>query len=125
MKKVMVLAVIGVFALSMIGAAYAADVKATVAGKISVADKVASVKVSEAKGDDGKAIADLAGKSLTISGAKAADAVKLAGKDAVIKGTVKDGKDIAATDVAEKKAAAPAPKPAAPAPAPAPAAPAK
>ncbi len=124
------------------GSAYAAapaaakEVKASVTGKIEVkmekvADKevkVPFVVVAEAKGADGKVIADLKGKTLKIVGPKVAEAEKLAGKEAMVAGVVKE-MTIDATMAMEKKAPAPAPKapaPAAPAPAaPAPAAPAK
>lgn len=116
MKKIATLAVVMVFAVALV--AYAADVKVTAVGKVELKDKVCSIKIAEAKGEDGKAIADLKDKVLKVIGAKCADVEKLAGKDVEVKGIVK-GTDIDVAAVAEKKAPAPAPKPAAPAPKPA------
>jgi len=112
MKKILTLATVMVFALSLVGVAYAADVS----GKVEVKEKVCSIKVSEAKGDDGKVIADLKGKDLKVTGAKCADVEKLAGKEVEAKGKIKDNKEIDVASVAEKKAPAPkAPAPKAPA----------
>jgi len=103
--------------------AFAADIaketKATVMGKIEVKTekmankevKVAYITVSEAKGMDGKAMSNLVGKTLKVVGAKAMDAEKLAGKEATLTGTIK-GNTIQATQVMEKKAAAPTSAPA-------------
>ncbi len=83
--------------------AFAADVKATVVGKVSVQNNVASIQVKEAKDDTGKALADLAGKSLKVVGSKSADVCKLNGKDVEAKGTVKNNNtEIEVTEVKEK-----------------------
>lgn len=85
--------------------AFAGDVKATIYGKVSVQNNVASIQVKEAKDDTGKAIADLAGKNLKVIGAKSADVVKLNGKDVEAKGTVKNNNtEIEVTEVKEKPA---------------------
>jgi glycine betaine/choline ABC-type transport system substrate-binding protein len=68
-----------------------------------VKEKVVSIKIAEAKGADGKVVADLTGKTLKVTGAKVADVEKLAGKEVQVKGTVK-GTDIDVTMVAEVKA---------------------
>lgn len=122
MKKVATLVTILV-AMAVVGYGFTAfaadtkacaDVKATVTGKVEVKTekvagkdaKVSYINVAEAKGEDGKVIADLKGKSLKVIGAKAADAEKLAGKEVEAKGTVKAGKEIDATSIAEKTAPA-------------------
>lgn len=84
---------------------FAADVKATVTGKVSVQNNVASIAVSEAKDASGKAIADLNGKTLKVIGAKSADVVKLSGKEVIAEGTVKNNAEIDVTSVKEKPAA--------------------
>ncbi len=117
MKKVIAFAAVLALMLTMVGGAYAADVKANITGSVVVKEKAVSIRVTTAKGEDGKPIAALAGKVLAVTGAKAADVEKLAGKHVEASGTVKDDKEIDVTTVAEKTA--PAPKPAAPAPAPA------
>ena len=102
MKKVLVMGILMAVTLAFVGAAYAADVAATVTGKVEVKDKVCSIKVAEAKGADGKAIADLKDKVLKVVGAKCADVEKLVGKNVEAKGTVK-GADLDVASVAEKK----------------------
>ncbi|MCX5758257.1 MAG: hypothetical protein NTU83_07070 [Candidatus Hydrogenedentes bacterium] len=101
MKKVLTLVTIMAVTLAFAGVAFAADGPVTATGKIEVKDKVSSLKVAEAKGADGKAVADLAGKDLKCTGAKAADCAKLAGKEVEAKGTVK-GAEIDVTAIAEK-----------------------
>jgi hypothetical protein len=124
MKKVVTLAAILV-AVAIAGYgfnAFAADVKATVTGKVEVKAekvdgkdvKVTSIAVAEAKGEDNKAIADLKGKVLKVVGAKVADVEKLAGKEVEAKGVVKEAKEMDVTSVVDKT---PVPKPAAPKPA--------
>jgi len=122
MNKVAMLVTVLV-AIAVVGCAFTAfaadtkacaDVKATVTGKVEVKTekvdgkdaKVAYINVTEAKGEDGKAIADLKGKSLKAIGAKAAEVEKHAGKEVEAKGTVKAGKEIDVTSVAEKTAPA-------------------
>lgn len=105
MKKFTTFALAVAIALAFSGAAFAADV----IGKVEVKDKVCSIKVSEAKGDDGKAIDALKGKDLKVVGAKCADVEKLAGKEVTAKGAIKDNTSIDVASVAEQKApAAPA-----------------
>jgi hypothetical protein len=104
-KKLSILAVAIAVAFVLSVGAYAADVKATVSGKVTVQNNAASIQVKEAKDDSGKAIADLAGKTLKVVGAKSADAVKLNGKDVEAKGTVKNNAEIDLTAIAEKAAA--------------------
>jgi len=104
MKKALMFGTILMFAVAMVAPAYAADLVVTAVGKVEVKDKVVSIKVAEAKGADGKAVADLKDKVLKVTGAKVADVEKLAGKEVEVKGTVK-GADIDVTAVAEKKAA--------------------
>ncbi len=66
--------------------------------------KVATITVTEAKGADGKAIADLAGKTLTAKGGKGlAELEALSGKEVVAKGTVIGGKTIVVDSATEKK----------------------
>ena len=110
MKNVLTLGLILIFAVALVAPAYAADLVVTAKGKVEVKEKVVSIKIAEAKGADGKAVADLAGKTLKVTGAKVADVEKLAGKEVEVKGTVK-GADIDVTAVAEVKAPV-APKPA-------------
>jgi len=108
MKKVLTLGMILMFAVALVGSAYAADVPVTATGKVEVKDKVVSIKIAEAKGADGKAIADLKDKTLKVVGAKLADVEKLAGKEVEVKGIVKGADiDVASVAVVEKK---PAPK---------------
>jgi hypothetical protein len=102
MKKVVTLATIMMFALAFVGVAYAADILVTATGKVEVKDKDVNLKIAEAKGLDGKAIADLKDKVLKVVGAKCEDVKKLAGKEVEVKGTVK-GADIDVTTVALKK----------------------
>lgn len=104
MKKVVTLVTIVAVTMAFAGVAFAADGPVTATGKIEVKDKVSMLKISEAKGADGKAVADLAGKDLKVVGAKAADAEKLGGKEVEAKGTVK-GAEIDVTAIAEKAAA--------------------
>jgi hypothetical protein len=108
MKKALLLGTILVFAVALVAPAYAADLAVSATGKVEVKDKVASIKITEAKGTDGKPVAELAGKVLKVIGAKAADVEKLAGKEVEVKGVVK-GAEI---DVASVAAVAPAPAPA-------------
>ena len=108
MKKVLTLGMILMFAVALVGSAYAADVPVTATGKVEVKDKVVSIKIAEAKGADGKAIADLKDKTLKVVGAKLADVEKLAGKEVEVKGIVKGADiDVASVAVVEKKAPAP------------------
>ncbi|MCX8065750.1 MAG: hypothetical protein N3G21_11365 [Candidatus Hydrogenedentes bacterium] len=105
MNKGMLLAVTLLIAGALTMSAFAADIKATVSGKVSVQNNIASIQVKEAKDDAGKAIADLAGKTLKVVGAKSADVVKLNGKDVEAKGTVKNNNtEIEVTEVKEKPA---------------------
>jgi len=123
MKTFLTLATIAAVALAFTGIAFAADGPVTATGKIAVKDKVSSLAVTQATGADGKVQADLAGKTLKIVGAKAAEAEKLAGKTVEVKGTVK-GADIDASAIGEKAAPAVAAAPVAPVAPAAPAAPA-
>ncbi len=102
MKKLVTLAVAVALVVAFSGVAMAADVT----GKVEVKDKVVSIKVAEAKGDDGKAIDALKGKDLKVAGAKVADVEKLSGKEVEAKGAIKDNTEIDVTSVAEKKAPA-------------------
>jgi len=111
MSKLVTIAVAVALAMSFTGVAFAAEV----IGKVDCKDKVCSIKVSEAKGDDGKAIDALKGKDLKVIGAKAADVQKLAGKEVLAKGAIKDNKEIDVASVAEKAPAAAPAAPAAPA----------
>jgi len=121
MKKVF--AFVGILALVLAftaTSAFAADLKASVTGKVTKGEKSTTIKVDTAKGEDGKDIADLKGKDIEVKGDKLADVQKLAGKDVTAKGAVTDNASINVTSVEEKKAeaakpAAPAAKPAAPA----------
>lgn len=78
----------------------------TVDGKVAVKTennvKTVSITVTAAKDGEGKAVADLAGKTLTVSGAKVADVEKLADKTVTATGMVKDA-TINVLTVAEKK----------------------
>lgn len=105
MRKYQVLGIALLIALCISLSGFAADVKATVTGKVSVQNNVASISVTEAKDATGKAIADLNGKSLKVIGAKSADVVKLAGKEVVAEGTVKNNTEIDVTSVKEKACA--------------------
>ena len=113
MKKALTFGMILMFAVALVAPAYAADLAVTATGKVEVKDKVVSIKIAEAKGADGKAVADLKDKVLKVTGAKVADVEKLAGKEVEVKGLVK-GAEIDVLAVAEKKAeekkAAPAEK---------------
>jgi hypothetical protein len=110
MKKVLTLGLILMFVVALVAPAYAADLVVTAKGKVEVKEKVVSINIVSAKGPDGKAVADLAGKTLKVTGAKVADVEKLAGKEVEVKGTVK-GEEIDVTMVIEIKAPV-APKPA-------------
>ncbi|GEM_PF-4647452 len=87
------------------------DAVTHVVGKVSVktekvgdADvKVPYIVVAEAKAEDGKLVLDLVGKSLKVTGPKAAEVEKLDGKEVEAKGVVKDEKTIEVQTVAEKK----------------------
>ena len=103
MKNALTFGMILMFAVALVAPAYAADLLVTATGKVEVKDKVVSIKVAEAKGADGKAVADLKDKVLKVTGAKVADVEKLAGKEVDVKGVVK-GADIDVLTVAEKKA---------------------
>lgn len=119
MKNVVALATILTLTLVLAGGAFAADVS----GKVAVTGKVVSIKVSEAKGDDGKVIDALKGKDLAVVGPKVADVEKCKDKEVTAKGAIKGNKEITVTEVKEcAPAAAPAAAAPAPAPAPAPAA---
>jgi hypothetical protein len=80
------------------GIASAADVNATIKGKCSMAKeaKACSITVSEATDADGKAIADLKGKTLAVA-CPCTDCSKCCaekccdGKEVSVKGVVKDG----------------------------------
>jgi uncharacterized cupredoxin-like copper-binding protein len=109
MKKLSGVALAVLFVASICLSAMAADTVATVTGTVSVANNVPSIKVESAKGADGKAIADLAGKSLTVVGAKVADVSKMSGKKVEATGTLKENNT--QIDVTSCKEAA-APKPA-------------
>lgn len=101
--KLAIFALAVAIACALTMGAFAADVKATVVGKVSVQNNVASIQVKEAKDDTGKALGDLAGKSLKVVGSKCADVSKLNGKDVEAKGTVKNNNtEIEVTEVKEK-----------------------
>ncbi len=111
MKKMLgitvTLATIAVFC----SVAMAADTVATVTGKVSVANNVPSIAVTAAKDASGKALADLAGKTLTVIGEKAADVAKLNGKTVEATGALKENNTkIEVTNC--KEVVTPAPKPA-------------
>jgi len=108
MKKYQILGIALAVALFISLSSFAADVNATITGKVSVQNNVASIAVSEAKDASGKAIADLNGKSLKVIGAKAGDVVKLDGKEVTASGTVKNNAEIDVISVKEK-AVSPAP----------------
>lgn len=101
MKHARLIAVTLAFALAMMGGAFSATAAEPIKGveiegkctvksetKDGKTSKTCSVTVTSAKGSDGKPIADLAGKTLTCTGAKAADCEKHSGKTIVAKGTV-------------------------------------
>jgi len=90
LKRLSVITFAMVVAFVLTAGAFAADVQATVTGKVSVQNNAASIQVKEAKDSSGKALADLAGKTLKVVGAKSADAVKLSGKDVEATGIVKN-----------------------------------
>ena len=103
MKLAKVLGLVAVLGLVLSAGIMAADAAAKVAGKVSVTkdgDKVKDVKVTEA-----------AGKAVVVTGAKAADAAKLDGKEVEVTGKLSEkGDSIEAATVTEKaadKAAAP------------------
>lgn len=74
---------------------------AEVTGKVESGASGTSIKATSVKGDDGAAIASLAGKSLKVVGAKVADVAKMAGKDVIAKGTLKSNNtEIEVTSVA-------------------------
>lgn len=76
----------------------------TVAVKTEGTTKTASLTVSDAKADDGKTCCQaMKGKEIKLSGAKAAEAEKLAGKQVEIKGVCKAGQELEVASVAEKK----------------------
>ena len=76
----------------------------TVDVKTEGSAKTASLKVSDAKADDGKTCcAAMKGKEIKLSGEKAAEAEKLAGKQVEVKGTCKAGKELEVASVTEKK----------------------
>ena len=67
--------------------------------------KECSITVATATGPDGKAVADLAGKSLKATGAKAGDIEKLNDKEVVAKGVISaDKTSIEIESVMEKQA---------------------
>lgn len=112
MKKYQVLGIALALALIVSLSGFAGDVKATVCGKVSVQNDVASIAVSEAKDASGKDITDLKGKTLKVVGAKSADVVKLNGKEVTAEGTVKNNAEIDVTSVKEKTATSATPAPA-------------
>ena len=90
------------------GAECPKDMKVTMTGTVEVKTegnvKTASRKVSEAKADDGKTCCEaMKGKDIKLSGDKAVDAEKLAGKQAEVKGVCKAGKELEVASVTEKK----------------------
>ncbi len=95
-------------------AAAAKDVKASITGMVHLkTEKVngqdvkhVELTVTSAKNDTGAAIPALAGKMLQVTGPKAADVEKLAGKSIEVKGIVKDNKTIEVESVIEKPAPA-------------------
>ncbi len=83
----------------------------TLTGKLEVKDKVVSLAVASAKGADGKDLPALKGKTLKLTGPKAAEAEKLAGKEVEVKGMLKNNDtEVTAMSVTEAKPAPPASK---------------
>jgi hypothetical protein len=111
MKKVLSMALVMAFLLSLGAAAQPAkaEAKVTVVGKVAVKTennvKSVTITVTEAKDAAGAAMASLVGKALKVTGAKVADVEKLADKVVTATGTLAD-KDTAinVTTVAEKVA---------------------
>jgi len=85
--------------------------KATLTGKVEArTEKVdgkdvqlAYLNVSACKSADGKSQCDMAGKSVKLTGEKAGEAAKLAGKDVEVTGVCKDGKEVEVASVAVKE----------------------
>lgn len=61
--------------------------------------KVLTLTVAKAAGEDGKALDNLTGKKLRVAGKKGLDLASQAGKEVTIKGTLVNGKRLAADSV--------------------------
>lgn len=109
-KSVLAVSTLAIVGLVCAGAfAQAGSQTAELTGKVETKTennvKVSYITVSAAKDSAGKAMDTLKGKTIKLTGAKASDAEKFNGKEAVAKGTLKDeNKSLEVQSVAAKPA---------------------